>query len=240
MPVQLDVVDPARVAARSGIALAIAGRAVTRTVDQRHIAFLLEKDDGSWWLVHLGWDNHFLAQPIEDGHARAGHYGYAPVSLLHEYNEFAFKNWLFDLQANNEGRIPYSIALSDQPYFDQQGNVKPFGIGEGFTCASFVKAVFEVYAIRLLDTGDWPVRESDAPWQRYILQKLRETGGDPAKIAAQQPLIGQVARLRPEEVLGAAIALSETPADQRSPLPQRVAEPLGGEVRGELVRLNKI
>ncbi|WP_143010678.1 hypothetical protein [Cupriavidus necator] len=238
MPLQLQVVTPDGVEAPSGIALAIAGQPVTETPDQRHVSFLLQRTE-AWWLVHLAWQNYFACDAITEPRSRAGEYCYVEFDLFDEYNAFVFVEWIFELQANNRHTIPYSIDLSDQPRFDAARNLLPFGVGEGFTCASFVKVVLELYGVKLVDLQYWPTRESDAPWQRYILHRL--AGHAPREsIEAQEQLIGTVARLRPEEVVGAASFLSTVPVAERAPVPFATAETAGGQVRGEMVRLNKI
>jgi len=237
MPVELQVVTPPGVTAPSGIALAIAGEAVTRTPDQRHISFLLQREE-EWWLVHLAWQNYFGCDSILDPRFKACEYCYVEFDLFDEYNAFVFVEWLFELQASNSNTIPYSINLSDQPRFNATKNLLPFGVGEGFTCASFVKVVLELYGITLVDLEHWPIRESDGRWQEFILERLAKDA--PAEsIDAQRQLIGKVARLRPEEVVGAMMHLSSLPVDARNPVSFEVAQAAGEDVRGQMQRLGK-
>lgn len=238
MALELQVVTPPDITAQSGIALAIGGEPITQTRDQRHISFLLQRDE-AWWLVHLAWQNFFACQAVVDPRFRAHEYCYVEFDLFDEFNEYVFIEWLFELQANNRNTIPYSIDLSDQPRFNAAKGLLPFGVGEGFTCASFVKVVLELYGITLVDLERWPIRDSDARWQEYILNRL-EGSAPQESIDAQRQLIGKVARLRPEEVVGAAAHLSSLPVEARGPVAFEIAEAAGAEVCGEMTRLKKI
>ncbi|QWQ11216.1 hypothetical protein DOT66_25080 [Ralstonia pseudosolanacearum] len=241
MPLTLTVVAEGHNNIPATVAVAIAGSCITRSDEQRHIAFVAQRDE-AWYLIHLAWENAFLIQPTTDPSARAFAYCFTPLTLLDEVNRDVFVEWLFTLHMQTGGRVPYSIDPPDiQTRFEATtGAMKPFGDGEGFTCASFVKCTLEQYGYRLLDDSpeNWPIRESDVLWQTCIVERLKGTATDES-IAAQQALIGNVARFRPEEILGAAYALGETPLAQRVPLSLAQAEPIGQQAVTELRRLGR-
>lgn len=237
MPLGLEVVtEKPNIPAK--LAVAVAGAQVTHSDEQRHIAFVAERDD-VWYLIHLAWQDDYRLQVTSDPDATASAYCHTPLTVLDEENRDVFVEWLFALHAQTGGRIPYSIDIPHaDEVFDADGKIKTFGAGEGFTCASFVKCTLEHYGIRLLDDRDeaWPVRPQDSIWQTKIIDLLKRRA-PAASIASQQQLIGKVARFRPEEVLGAAYELAQLPLTDRVPLPLVRAEPLGLQAVDELRQL---
>jgi hypothetical protein len=82
----------------------------------------------------------------------------------------------------------------------------------GLTCATFVLAIFEFGGLKLLQYELWPHRDSDVPWQNYVISELKRTGASQEHIAAVEGQVGAM-RIRPEEV-----AASATFADEERPV----------------------
>ncbi|PKA44038.1 hypothetical protein CWR43_06955 [Rhizobium sullae] len=71
------------------------------------------------------------------------------------------------------------------------------------TCATFITAALKTYEYELCEISSWPDRPEDAEWQSKILVYLeRKASAD--HLAAVKASIGGK-RLRPDEVVGAAI-----------------------------------
>jgi len=117
-------------------------------------------------------------------------------------------------------KIPYGLRNRCST-IDQDGVFRP-GPGEsGFTCATFVLALFELAGVVLLDRDSWESRDGarkaeDEFVQQALVEALRQTA--PEQAAAAEREIG-CARFRPEEV-AAASGLPATPV----PFPAAAAE----------------
>ena len=74
--------------------------------------------------------------------------------------------------ANAAGEIPYGFRYQPQLIDSQTGAYTGRSSGEGFTCATFVMAVFKRMALTLLNSETWPNRENDRDWQSDLLRLL--------------------------------------------------------------------
>ncbi len=111
-----------------------------------------------------------------------------------------------------QAQLPY--ALKHCTTFDFMGSVRPHPEFAGFTCATFVLALFESCYVKLIDLSSWESRPEDIEWQQEILSILVQTGVAQPHVEAVQRQIG-CERYRPEEV-AAACALFPPPV-QSSP-----------------------
>src|SRR5262249_16858318 len=91
---------------------------------------------------------------------------------------------LCDYIANHNHKFPYGIKDSDASVFIPDGSSVALGTGcIGFTCATFVLAVFRRFGIYLLDAANWVHRDADRAWQKSIAD-LQAAIGTPAYIVA--------------------------------------------------------
>jgi len=204
------------------LAIAIAGEPVTHAVNQRHTGFVVNGGEGQLWLFDLAWHNHF----------RKGNtgleYAFVRAECLDEITAATIVGFLFALHDDTKGKIQYSVAYDDIRYFDGAKWVagEP---GQGLTCATFVLEVLRHHGIEILATETWP-RDGNQEWQDRMILALPLTSEE---FLAQCDISGQVARYRPEEVVGcAALCLFE-------PITYEVARGAADDVVLELARLGK-
>jgi hypothetical protein len=97
-----------------------------------------------------------------------------------------------------------NFALQFVTGFLPDGSLSTTGLGTGFTCATFVMAIYQAANIRLLDIETWESRDSDNDWQFFIYELYTAKKWASPEVTAQiRKDIGCV-RFRPQEVLGAA------------------------------------
>jgi hypothetical protein len=102
---------------------------------------------------------------------------------------------------------PIAYALRDDPeaLFDEHTGRLTLPTGKGLSCSTFVLALFRSARLPLVDTTDWPLdRPGDRAFQELVVSILERTGASPDHVAAVRVEIG-CARIRPEEVAGAAL-----------------------------------
>ncbi len=102
--------------------------------------------------------------------------------------------------------------------------------GLGFTCATFVVAVFASHGIYLVDEDTWPERAND-DFQTWVVQTLRDPrwGATAEHIAGVESQVGG-RRVRPSEVLGAG-------RDEQIPLSYADASAAAAEILQEVSAL---
>jgi len=115
------------------------------------------------------------------------------------------------VSAYHQGGLPYAIKKSAGIAND--GTVVFGEGGAGFTCATFVLALFEGVNIQLIDDSDWQVLAEDVLWQGSIIELFRASGrvGED-HLRAQESNIGCF-RFRPEDVAAAAMIADSSPND---------------------------
>jgi hypothetical protein len=124
--------------------------------------------------------------------------------------------------------VGLTFVLSYRARFAQDYSLTVEGPAAGFTCATFVLAIFERAGIRLLDTETWPSRPEDTAWQVHVRDYL-------SRILAPQQLVEQVTqdigcvRYRPEEVV-AATTFSRYPVSFKKVGP--IAKQIASYVKG--------
>lgn len=98
--------------------------------------------------------------------------------------------------------LPYSIQLLAK--FTRDGIAVLGELGGGFTCATFVLAIFEAGDIALLDSKTWIIDQVDLDYQKWLLDEfLPSQGATPDFISEQRKNPGSY-RFRPEDVAAAA------------------------------------
>jgi len=122
--------------------------------------------------------------------------------------------------------LPYAIWLSAT--IGRQGTVAVDPDGGGFTCATFVLAIFAGAGLDLIDESTWPHRDGDRDAYTQIVELLKDAPKITAEhLAAQVAYIESAKRYRPTEVAAAA-SLAAT-----SPNPFAALEPIAAEIQSE-------
>lgn len=102
----------------------------------------------------------------------------------------------------------------------------------GFTCATFVLAIFERAGVELLKADTWEPRDSDILWQQHVREYYAASGHMPQETLEQiQNDIGSV-RYRPQEVLAATTC-------RRYPVPFKKARPIAERIVKFMKQLNR-
>jgi len=101
--------------------------------------------------------------------------------------------------------LPYALRYDGTSTFSTENGRWLAGTGgRGFTCSTFVLALFQSCGISLIDWQTWCPRSSDLEWQRFIIQALQSQGADASHVAGVCSEIGCL-RFRPDEVTGACL-----------------------------------
>jgi hypothetical protein len=120
--------------------------------------------------------------------------------------------------------LPYAISYSAK--VARNGDVILTSEGDGFTCSTFVLAVFAGAGLDLVDDEGWPLRAEDAQVQQGAVDLL--TGkASLDHIEAQVRQIGVAKRLQPTEVAAAASIAASCPN------PFSIIEPISRTIEGE-------
>lgn len=146
---------------------------------------------------HLEWHLRLRADPVP---LDAG-YSWCP-SRLSATNQLAVATRIEAILERNVGKIPYSIAHEGPTFSDDVwvGN-EP---GQGLTCATFVKTIFENAALPLVDFSTWLDRQDDPEWKQRLIGWMRGCDDIPEDhIAAQVERMGSTIRFRPEDAAAA-------------------------------------
>lgn len=125
-------------------------------------------------------------------------------SGLDVHNKHYVAAWITsrDTQAD---KIPYGFDVSGEAFEQGTGTFIAPPIGKGFTCATFVTAVFQHLGFDLLDEASWEFRMGDVAWQNSFLPVLAKNCKDKAHVDAVANDIG-ARRIRPPEVAAGMIA----------------------------------
>jgi hypothetical protein len=103
---------------------------------------------------------------------------------------------------HKQGGLPYSYAVKSS--INRHGDfIHGDRNAPGFTCATFVLAVFDAAGFQVLE-DDWPIRELDVEHHKHLLSEL-DFEPDAEHERALEELIGQVPRYRPSEVAAGAL-----------------------------------
>lgn len=72
-------------------------------------------------------------------------------------------------------RVPYALRYDRGSFFSHDDEFVPNGNCKGLTCATFVRALFNTYALDPIDDSTWKQRCDDSDWGRRIVQALTRT-----------------------------------------------------------------
>lgn len=189
---------------------------------------ILYRDDGDVHFLHLAWHYQLEQEEFPEG------FGWIKSPLPAELAMVVAARCRRIVRAN-PGGLPY--APGRHAKLDHRGALALRQGTWGFTCATFVLAVFEHAGIPLVVTSSWPERSDDESFKQHILQMLEKTLeklrrkldvyqalGKSSEVNALQARAGNLevhiegirttvtsARFRPEEV-AAASSLEQSPA----------------------------
>jgi hypothetical protein len=130
-----------------------------------------------------------------------------------------------DTQAD---KIPYGFDITGQSFEQGTGKFIAPPIGKGFTCATFVTAVFQHLGFDLLDEASWPFRMDDVAWQNSYLPVLEKRCKDKLHVDAVANDLG-ARRIRPPEVAAGMIS-----GELELPLAFPSAEALAARIMADL------
>lgn len=160
-----------------------------------HIGMLYQKSTGEVSLCHLA-NHHDLKF-----NAPRNIYKWVNLDSLAVMNKETIAAFIQALEDEHPD-IPYGFNV-DGVCFDQDGKYIPQPLGTGFTCATWVTALFAHIGFELADISSWPDRPEDTEWQEHVAELI---GG----VASQEHLdalandVG-AKRVRPEEVVACGL-----------------------------------
>jgi len=185
--------------------LAVAISRPRPSLKQQHAGIIFRDDAGELKLLDLQWHYSLSLAPPTDSFVWLD----VPLDDISKTHLATICQVIADL--NKEEGIPYSISTEGASIL-HTGEFFGKHLHSGFTCATFVLAIFESQGFRVVDYRNWISRPSDKKWQLQIIQNLQRSGATPEYIAGQVKQLSSGAdRFRPEEVC-AAISVGSWPA----------------------------
>ncbi len=173
--------------------------AFTRSKKQSHAAMLYTDTSDNIRLLHLtGYDTLKDDAPSDDfvWLNLPLSIGELEKSLLGLYCETLYK-------LNGDG-IPYDFDYTGTG-FDSEGKFFQTNPGTGLTCGTFVMSVLEEKDIHIIDSKNWPKRDDDKAWQKFVLLRYL-IKWLPQKLIhrKQTEIMNGINRYRPEEIIVAS------------------------------------
>lgn len=191
--------------------------------EQFHVGVLYREADHGIYLLHLGW--HY--DPMKTG-PKPQYLWIVPALDNAQYSVVAARTREIARRYASKG-LPYAINYKTEFLDDYSlSNEAP---GHGFTCATFVLALFKLCGIELIDRESWKTHADDDQWQQTVIAAMRELVGSGR--ATNEDIMAQLAdkgcfRYRPQEV--AASCLFDFPAAFEAVQP--IAAELTGMAQG--------
>lgn len=174
------------------------GVVVTGDETQRHAGIYYNTGiDNSNHFLHLAFHYRLRRDNPESSHC------WLPLDGFDIDEKLSIAIWIDSIWNTNHNRVPYGINYSNSIHFNNTGAWTASADDGGLTCATFILAIFSDFGFPLVDTASSIRRDSDQIWQSKILETLSNFA-PPEYIEKQRNHIGQSARYRPEEVVGAA------------------------------------
>lgn len=179
----------------------IVGLGILDNQGQRHIGFIyLDDKQTVYKICHFCWHRVLRNENLRND-------DYTVESLKIEETNQTYLVSALDLVTNlNSNHIPYGFRVPIQ-VFDNEYRYVGNGLGEGLTCATFVKSIFTANGYRIIDEGTWQIRDEDIQWQNQIVDTLKRDLNivDLEHIKEMEKSIGKVVRFRPEQVYVAGV-----------------------------------
>lgn len=185
---------------------------------QNHSAIVFRGEDGVYRLLHLGWNFFLIHEDIKDA------FGWVNNSL--DASNSLFLSVMCDRIARRNPEVPYGLSSVGLNFDPETGEILPGPTGRGFTCATFILAIFRLVGLDLLVEDTWP-EDANMDWQLSIVEALGKTENvSPEQYAAVKRDVG-CRRFSPEEVVGSS-------SEGVWPVPYDPAHQLGLVVRQDL------
>lgn len=118
--------------------------------------------------------DRILSEPLSLAKEERGHFLYAELGCVPQFNAIGFTGYLMAL-SRNQAALRYGFGWSDViGIFDMRGSfIEPSG-DYGLTCATFLAELFYGYSIKLFNMESWP-RDADIDRQFLADFKTRRT-----------------------------------------------------------------
>lgn len=177
---------------------------------QRHTGFIFIKNKVPI-LAHFGSNQvvFYHEMSSDDKYAMF----WLDIEKMPETTVIPLVNELEQISKNQQSRYPNGYFFSANYGIVNLGGGRISGgnytpnpevLGDSLTCAVFVNCVFEQFDFPILDLATWEVSAEDEEWQKYIVTILESSRVFNSKfIEAQKSGIGNVPRIRPEQMVGA-------------------------------------
>jgi hypothetical protein len=135
-------------------------------------------------------------------------------------------------RANRAGKLPYSFEFDVDLLFDSNSGLITSDHGRGFTCSTFVVALFRSAGHNLVESITWPNRasEADVASRRQVITAWRDSGRPEfiARANEIEPTIHTM-RISPQQVSGACLY-------KATPVGFRCATATGRRIHSEVSR----
>lgn len=172
--------------------------------EQLHSGFVVQGDNGSYFIVDLQWHYLFSDRPLDADVA----YIYATPPAWGEVNQEIISARLSWLASKYKNKIPYSVAGYGVKF--RNGDWLGVEEGNGLTCTTFVSEFLASLALPLIDLNNWYPREGDEQWRQKIMIHFERAVANNKMtrehVEFQRNIIerSNVARVRPADVIVAA------------------------------------
>jgi hypothetical protein len=185
--------------------LDVVALAICRTVHgNTHTGLVYRDFDGRLLLFHQAWHHDTRNEPLDAARTDLG----GPLLCVRpDIGRDRARNLaaLCELISATGEAIAYALRDDPEALFDEHTGRLTLPSGKGLSCSTFVMVLFRSARLPLLDTTDWPAdRPGDREFQELQVHVLERSGASPDHVAAVRTEIA-CARIRPEEVAGAAL-----------------------------------
>ena len=181
--------------------------------------------DNDTYLLHLSGNNRLLQEPITWETTKKEYvadFVDMPAITAEFIAEYA--HTLFDQLTQ-----PLSFGIdwtNNRGSFDKDGAYTPPSQNPGFTCATFIEALFNGVGFPPVDFQTWPKDEpEDLEWKNNMLTGLEKNNSVSSDVIDNVKATNPVQRLRP-----AQLAATLSTSFKQWPLPYTDAKPLGASL----------
>jgi hypothetical protein len=185
--------------------------------DWYHTGVMHRHSDGSYTLLHLQWHCDLVDEAVDEV------FKWAVPNIPPERLRSIAALCRLIHNTNATSGLPYAFSLeSDMGFAGITGRLLLGRDGKGFTCATFVLAIFQSAGVPLVDLASWQKRPTDERWQNKILELMIKRGVDTSHLDGVASEIGCV-RYRPDEVTAACLVdMYPASFDAVTPLAEQV------------------
>ena len=163
---------------------------------RRHLGVVYSDDNTAFSVLHLAWHHVLLNDPWDNDWMVCG-------IALHSTRLQQLASMCRIVWESNGNEVPYAFSPPAGGIDSDTGLVVLGPTRYGFTCSSFVIALFDAISAPIVAISSWPVdRPGDREFQEFVVSMLKR-GATHEHVKNVQSEIGTV-RFRPEEVAAAA------------------------------------